>query len=195
MSPDSIQTVAASCPWVSHLSIPLFFEAEIADFWLLQGSAPLTLALFNGHIYIGVDFLVFHLLVISWASWICDLVLLILENSQSSLFRICLLYLFSFWHPNYIYVTSFVIFPQFLDILLWLCFLIFFFFLSLYTCLANFYWHSSKLIDCLWLYSVHWWTYQKCWFLAFSFNTLLEFSSLCLPYLSCILSTFSIRVL
>ena len=30
LSPDSIQTVAASCPWVSHLSIPLFFEAEIA---------------------------------------------------------------------------------------------------------------------------------------------------------------------
>ena len=26
LSPDSIQTVSASCPWVSHLSIPLFFR-------------------------------------------------------------------------------------------------------------------------------------------------------------------------
>ena len=28
LSPNSIQTVSASCRWVSHLSILLFFEAD-----------------------------------------------------------------------------------------------------------------------------------------------------------------------
>ena len=53
LSPDSIQTVSASCPWVSHISVSLFLRQrwQFSDFQLSKGWQPLTLALFKGQLY------------------------------------------------------------------------------------------------------------------------------------------------
>ena len=53
LSPDSIQTVSASCLWVSHLSIPWFLRQrrQYLDFEPHGKSVPLTSKLFKGHLY------------------------------------------------------------------------------------------------------------------------------------------------
>lgn len=60
LSPDSIQTVLASCPSVSHLSVPVssfVSEAEITvhRFSTPWGSVPLTPMWFRGQLYIQKD--------------------------------------------------------------------------------------------------------------------------------------------
>ena len=59
---------------------------------------------------------------------------LVWKNSQSLLFQIFLLFLslfFSFWYSHYVYITTFVVVPQSLDVLFCL-----FFFLSVFIFFA-----------------------------------------------------------
>lgn len=91
---------------------------------------------------LGVDFLVFSCLVCSeFPGSVIWGLLLILENLWSLLLQY-FFSLVSFCNSHYIYVTPFVIVPQFLDNLFFfiLCF-------SLHFILGSFYWQFFKLIN------------------------------------------------
>ena len=91
-----------------------------------------------------------------WCLW------LILENSQSLLLELSLLFLsffpFSLWYSHYAYVIPFIIVPQFWGILFYLLSFFFLFAFQFWKFLLTFL-HVHWLFP--WLYPAHWWALQK----------------------------------
>lgn len=99
---------------------------------------------------------------------------------MSCKYILCFVYLFS---SSYVYVISFEIIPQFLDVLL---FFFLFIFCSLFISVAKFLFYSGGMSSQLMSPSIAVYFYYSVSFLAFIFYSFSEFPSLCFLYISCL---------